>query len=61
MASVINKNVKVKLDGKYVGFRNVEIRTMRHSLVESIEIKLTSLDGDVIYDDGSRIEVIFEE
>lgn len=51
-------NVSVKLDGKYIPFRDVEVTINETVLRKQLDIRLTLSNGEVIYDDGGRVEVI---
>ena len=55
-------NVKVKLDGKYVWANRVDISINKrnHHTINRPDIRLELANGDVIYDDGTRVEVIME-
>lgn len=52
--------VNVKLDGKYVLYRKVDVSKDETATFprKPLNIKLTLANGEVIYDDGTRVEVI---
>lgn len=60
MATTDADKVNVKLDGKYVLFREVKVTINETATFprKPVDIKLILANGEVIYDDGSRVEVI---
>lgn len=52
--------VSVKLDGEYVPFRDVKVTINETATFPSkpLDIQLTLANGEVVHDDGSRVEVI---
>ena len=60
MVDTYADKVSVKLDGKYVLFRKVSVSPNEAAAFPSkpLDIQLTLESGEVIHDDGSRVEVI---
>jgi len=60
MASSINKNIQVKLDGQYVDFNSIEYKfnATEDYIKNKLDIKLVLFDGTIIYDNGDRVEII---
>ena len=52
---------KVILDGKPINYRSVEIGSQDggRCFLPRLEIKIVLMDGQVIHDNGERVEVIF--
>ena len=52
--------ISVKLDGEYVPFRDVKVTINETAAFPSkpLDIQLTLASGEVVHDDGSRVEVI---
>ena len=59
VATDANK-ANVKLDGKYVLFRKVKVTINEAATfpIMPLDIQLTLANGEVVHDDGSRVEVI---
>ena len=55
----IETKARVKLDGKFIFFRSVSVTMDRSSNISQscLDIRLVLLDGGVINDNGSRVEV----
>ena len=60
MVATYADKVSVKLDGEYVLFRKVNVSQNENATFPSkpLGIQLTLENGEVIHDDGSRVEVI---
>lgn len=60
MRAVNADKVSVRLDGKYVPFRDVKVTINETETFprSPIDIRLTLASGEVIHDDGCRVVVI---
>jgi len=63
LKSLSSGGVKVKLDGEFIDFLSVHIPNHRDSINNprsALRIELTLMSGEVIEDDGTRIEVLID-
>lgn len=63
MAASLNTGLQVKVDGRFVNFKSVKMTNPPKSnsqIIPRMDIELTLLDGRIISDDGTRVEIIIK-